>query len=104
MGERAKPLGLPVPEGFVRPRDEYGPTTEITVTAGQYAAGAEVVPGYAIVRRDSGQQLAVFGLAQGGATPEEAVFWAERAASKNDLRFVRPPGWGDVVGALPDSA
>lgn len=41
-----------------------------------------------------------FGLPQGGDTREEAVFWAERFASKNGYRFVRPDGWDDVEGRL----
>lgn len=43
----------------------------------------------------------VFGSVQGGDTREEAVFWAERLASKNGLNFERPEGWGDVEGELP---
>ena len=46
------------------------------------------------------QFLTVFGLVQGGATREDAVFWAERMADKNGLHFIRPEGWEDVVGAL----
>ena len=43
----------------------------------------------------------VFGLPQGGKTRAEAVFWAERFASKNGYSFVRPSGWDEVVGELP---
>lgn len=56
---------------------------------------------YAVVDPTNGNYWTVFGLLQGGDSREEAVFWAERLASKNDLRFERPEGWGDVVGALP---
>lgn len=42
----------------------------------------------------------VFGLPQGGDTRTEAVFWAERFASKNDYRYVAPDGWENVKGEL----
>lgn len=32
----------------------------------------------------------------------EAVFWAERWASKIGGHFIRPDGWEKVVGNLPD--
>lgn len=43
----------------------------------------------------------VFGLPQGGDTRAEAIFWAERFASKNDYRYVAPEGWADIEGVLP---
>lgn len=58
-------------------------------------------PRYVVCNPESGNDFTVFGLIQGGETREEAVFWAERLASKNGLTFERPDGWDDVVGALP---
>lgn len=43
----------------------------------------------------------VFGIPQGGDTRAEAVFWAERFASKNGYEYIPPTGWEKVVGALP---
>jgi hypothetical protein len=57
-------------------------------------------PRYVVCNPESGNDWTVFGLIQGGNTREEAVFWAERLASKNGLTFERPKGWEDVVGAL----
>src|SRR5574338_95278 len=62
------------------------------------------VPKYVVValahEHEHNWICSVFGLPQGGETREEAVFWAERFASKNGYRFVPPEGWEDVVGAL----
>lgn len=58
---------------------------------------------YVLVDADDSERLwFVFGLPQGGNTREEAVFWAERFASKNGAHFLRPEGWEQVVGALPE--
>ncbi len=57
------------------------------------------IPKYVVVG-DNGI-WSVFGLPQGGDTRAEAVFWAERLAGKNDLRFQCPAGWGNVEGRLP---
>lgn len=46
--------------------------------------------------------LYVFGLPQGGVDKAEALFWAERAASRNGFQFTRPPGWEDIEAALPE--
>lgn len=46
--------------------------------------------------------VCTFGMPDGGATRAEAVFWAERQESKNDLRFVRPDGWENIEGRLPE--
>lgn len=59
------------------------------------------VPKYVVVGVESGNVITVFGLPQGGDTRAEAVFWAERAESKNDLRFIRPDGWESIEGKLP---
>lgn len=59
------------------------------------------VPKYVLVNPETDAVWTVFGLPQGGDTRAETVFWAERLASKNDLVFVRPPGWESVVGDLP---
>ena len=48
------------------------------------------------------QLLGAFGLVDGADTREEIVFWAERMASKNGFHFIRPEGWEDVVGELPE--
>lgn len=58
-------------------------------------------PRYVVCNPTAGQDWTVFGMVQGGDTREEAVFWAERLASKNGLCFERPEGWENVVGALP---
>jgi hypothetical protein len=58
-------------------------------------------PRYVVCNPQSGNDWTVFGHIQGGDTREEAVFWAERLASKNGLHFERPGGWEDVEGALP---
>lgn len=42
----------------------------------------------------------VFGLPQGGDTRKEAVFWAERLASKNGLDYQPPSGWEGTEGSL----
>jgi hypothetical protein len=58
---------------------------------------------YLIVEADNPESwLGAFGLVDGGDTREEAVFWAERWADKNGGHFLRPDGWEDVVGALPE--
>jgi hypothetical protein len=59
------------------------------------------VPTYVVVNADTDDVVTVFGLPQGGETRAEAVFWAERAASKNGYDYVPPVGWEDVRGALP---
>jgi len=46
----------------------------------------------------------VFGIPQGGDTRAEAVFWAERFASKNDYRYLAPKGWENVQGQLKEAA
>ena len=56
---------------------------------------------YVVVDAETGDYLGAFGLTGGGATRKEAVFWAERWASKNGGHFIRPDGWENVVGALP---
>lgn len=48
------------------------------------------------------KRLHVFGIEQGGRTREEALFWLERARSKQDMEILVPPGWGDVVPGLPE--
>jgi hypothetical protein len=58
-------------------------------------------PRHVVCFPDRGTDLAVFGQVEGGETREEAVFWAERAASKNGFDFQRPEGWQNVVGRLP---
>jgi len=59
------------------------------------------VPKYVVV--GPGNHIcSVFGLPQGGDTRSEAVFWAERFASKNDYSFVRPSGWEGVTAALDE--
>lgn len=60
------------------------------------------VPKYVVVSCISDNIVSVFGLPQGGATRAEAVFWAERAASKNGLEYVVPEGWENVEGKLPE--
>lgn len=60
-------------------------------------------PRYVVVdANDPTQYLGAFGMVDGGDTRAEAVFWAERWASKNDGHFIRPDGWAKVEGALPD--
>lgn len=56
---------------------------------------------YVVVNADGGGVWTVFGLPQGGDTRAEAVFWAERLASKNGFDYLPPPGWENVVGKLP---
>lgn len=47
-------------------------------------------------------QFCVFGiLGQGGATKEEVVYWAERAAEKNPFRIAPHPEFHDIAAALP---
>ncbi len=58
---------------------------------------------YVVVDAETDEYLGGFGLITGGETREEAVFWAERWASKNGGHFLRPEGWESVVGALPES-
>jgi hypothetical protein len=58
------------------------------------------VPKYVVVNPDSDNIFTVFGLPQGGDTRAEAVFWAKRLASKNDLDYSPPRGWEGVVGEL----
>ena len=55
-----------------------------------------------VVVSDDGEYLGGFGGVDGGDTREEAVFWADRWASKNGGHFIRPDGWAEVVGNLPE--
>lgn len=59
------------------------------------------VPKYVVVSAASGGIVSVFGIPQGGDTRSEAVFWAKRAASKNDYDYISPAGWERVEGRLP---
>jgi hypothetical protein len=59
------------------------------------------VPKYVVVNPHTDGIYTVFGIPQGGDTRAEAVFWAERLASKNDLDYLPPAGWERVVGKLP---
>lgn len=59
------------------------------------------IPKYLVVNPKTDNFWTVFGMPQGGDTRSEAVFWAERLASKNDLDYQPPPGWENVEGALP---
>lgn len=61
-------------------------------------------PRYVVCFPERNGDFALFGQIQGGETREEAVFWAERAASKNDFEFLRPYGWDEVVGSLPEES
>lgn len=45
----------------------------------------------------------VFGLPQGASTRTEAVFWAERFASKNGYDYVPPKGWEKIEGKLKEN-
>lgn len=57
---------------------------------------------YVVVDVETDDYLGAFGMVDGGSTRSEAVFWAERWASKNDGHFLRPQGWENVEGALPE--
>ena len=59
------------------------------------------VPKYVCVGASEDRIWTVFGMPLGGDTRAEAVFWAERTASKNDLRYAPPVGWENVEGKLP---
>lgn len=59
------------------------------------------VPKWVVVSLEHGTIVTVFGLPQGGATKAEAVFWAERAASKNGYEYMPPSGWENIEGELP---
>jgi hypothetical protein len=63
------------------------------------------IPKYVVVTVEhQGKHMhicSVFGLPYGGNTRAEALFWAERFASKNDYRLIRPDGWGKVEAKLP---
>lgn len=66
------------------------------------AGGPRVrIPKYLVVPVGRAGFCASFGLPMGGDTRAEAVFWAERWASKNGYGFARPAGWENVVGKLP---
>ena len=91
---------------------EYSPLPEITIRRSTNAERAEKFPPLVRGRRrirvqkyvvvgPSDYICSVFGLPQGGDTRAEAVFWAERFASKNGYVFLRPEGWEKVEGALP---
>lgn len=58
------------------------------------------VPKYVVVGEND-RICTVFFMPLGGATRAEAIFWAERTASKNGMDFIRPAGWERVEGALP---
>lgn len=59
-------------------------------------------PKYVVYNPITDNYYYVFGMIQGGETKGEAVFWAERLASKNGLTFKRPDGWEDVISKLPE--
>jgi hypothetical protein len=63
------------------------------------------IPKYVVVAarhvNEHMQLCSVFGLPLGGDTRSEAVFWAERTASKNGYDYIPPPGWENVEGRLP---
>lgn len=84
--------GEPVRVG-IRERVE----TEVPYVVGDHPSR----PRYIVYDPQTGDDWAVFGTIQGGETREEAVFWAERFASKNGVNYAPPEGWDDVVGALP---
>ena len=54
-----------------------------------------------VVVDEEDRYLGAFGMVDGGKNRAEAVFWAERWASKNGGHFIRPKGWEKVVGKLP---
>lgn len=58
------------------------------------------VPKYVVVNPKTDGIYTVFGLPQGGDVRAEAVFWAERLASKNGFDFLQPAGWENVQGRL----
>ena len=59
------------------------------------------MPKYVVCRVDKPENIiCVFGLPQGASTKAEAVFWAERAASKNGLTYIAPEGWENVKAKL----
>lgn len=61
------------------------------------------VPVWVVVDADDPDRyLGGFGMVDGGRSKAEAVFWAERFASKNGYGFIRPPGFEKVLGKLPD--
>ena len=68
-----------------------------------WATGKPMTAKQYVIVDDENNYLGGFGLVDGGDTREEAVFWAERWASKNGGHFVRPDGWEHVVGALADT-
>lgn len=43
-----------------------------------------------------------FGMPNDGKTKAEAVFWAERFASKSGLGYIPPKGWEKIKGDLPE--
>jgi len=59
------------------------------------------VPKYVVVSLANDNIVSVFGLPQGGDTRAEAVFWAERCASKNGFDLELPDGWDKIEGKLP---
>jgi hypothetical protein len=63
------------------------------------------IPKYVVVTTEHADKhmhiCSVFGLPYGGDTRAEALFWAERFASKNDYQMIRPKGWGKVEAKLP---
>lgn len=71
----------------------------VTIVKGEHEGQEDA---WIVVNPSTVQQYAVFGLPQGGVTREEALFWAERICSKNDLILDLPPGWDDVVATLPE--
>lgn len=64
------------------------------------------VPKYVVVAAKHADKhmhiCSVFGLPQGGNTRAEAVFWAERFASKNGYEYVPPDGWENIEGKLKE--
>lgn len=56
---------------------------------------------YIITPLNSDNRFYVFGIEQGGKTKEEALFWAERLASKNGFDLVLPKTFKDVIPSLP---
>jgi hypothetical protein len=57
---------------------------------------------YLTINADTGDWVGAFFMPHTADTREEIVYWAERFAGKNGWTFIRPAGWEDVEGALPD--
>lgn len=57
------------------------------------------VPRYVVCNAEQPEDIIlVFGMPEGADSKSEAVYWAERTASKSDLRYEAAPGWEDIVG------